>query len=167
MSERGRGVSPHADGPADEPAAELDETVDVADATVPVAAAARRRATYAVAAEPGAEGLDPERRIAPVPGRGSVGAPPREIAGAGPFLPVAYGARPVGDAHPAEALDEVALRLGPPPPPTAVPVREGREALPSLGARERRSRIATLIAYPVVVLLAVAGLVAVAVIAFA
>lgn len=110
-------------------------------------------------------GLDPERRIAPVPGAAPWESLPAPERGVRPGAPIVYGARS-GYAAAPEGVDEVHRLFGDPPAAAPVPVREGRGALPSMERRARRVRSRTLLCYAAVVLAAVLGLWGVAVIAF-
>lgn len=110
----------------------------------------------------GATGLDPERRIAEVPDRMPWEAEPRAEAGLRPGLPVVYGPRAGEDPETWPIDDEIRLRLGSPPGSSPVPLREGREELPSLARRERRRRAFTLAGYGVAVVVAALGLWAIA-----
>lgn len=114
----------------------------------------------------GGAGLDPERRIGPVPGTQPWSATPTAERGVRAGTPVVYGARPERLADARGGIDEVHRRLGDPPPARDMIVREGRSALPSMERRARRARSRTLLCYGAVVLVAVLGLWGVAVLAF-
>ena len=111
-------------------------------------------------------GLDPERRIGEMPARMPWEEPPSPEPGLHQGLPVVYGPRVSGRDGAGSGEDEVVRRVGPPPPSSAVTVRRGREALPSLARRDRRARRATLLLYCAVVLAAALGLWGVARLAF-
>ena len=114
----------------------------------------------------GDTGLDPERRIADLPDRMPWEAVPAPEQGVHQGLPVVYGPRNEGDDDAPVGVDEVTRRVGPPPGATPVPVRQGRESLPSLTRRERKTRTLTLIVYGAVVVVAVLGLIGIARLAF-
>lgn len=114
----------------------------------------------------GDAGLDPERRIADLPDRMPWEAVPAPQKGVHQGLPVVYGPRNEGDDDAPMGVDEVTRRVGPPPGATPVPVRQGRESLPSLTRRERKTRTLTLIVYGAVVVVAVLGLIGIARLAF-
>lgn len=114
----------------------------------------------------GDTGLDPERRIADLPDRMPWEAVPAPEQGVHQGLPVVYGPRNEGDDDAPVGVDEVIRRVGPPPGATPVPVRQGRESLPSLTRRERKTRTLTLIVYGAVVVVAVLGLIGIARLAF-
>lgn len=114
----------------------------------------------------GGAGLDPERRIGPVPGTQPWSAPPTAERGVRAGTPVVYGARPERLADARGGIDEVHRRLGDPPPAREMTVREGRSALPSMERRARRARSRTLLGFAAVVLVAVLGLWGVAALAF-
>lgn len=111
-------------------------------------------------------GLDPERRIGEMPARMPWEEPPSPEPGLHQGLPVVYGPRVSGRDGAGSGEDEVVRRVGPPPPSSAVTVRRGREALPSLARRDRRARRATLLLYGAVVLAGALGLWGVARLAF-
>lgn len=110
--------------------------------------------------------LDPERRIAAVPGRAPWEAEPVPERGVRPGAPVVYGARSEHGGDLPLGPDAVHERLGDAPPATPVHVREARAALPSMERRAQRSRVGTLVGYGAVVLVAIAGLWVVATLAF-
>lgn len=139
-----------------------------ASASVPSASFAdyMRAGSAATGTGTGTAGLDPDRRIAQVPGRLPWEIAPTAESGVHQGLPVVYGPRGPVDAETGGQLDEVHRQIGPAPAATFVPVREGREALASTRRRERRSRTVTLVAYGAVGVVAVLGLWGIAVLAF-
>lgn len=111
-------------------------------------------------------GMDPTRRIRPAPGTNPWDAQPEGERGVAQGLPVRYGARTSTQTEAQRGLDEVQRTVGPPPPGSVVPVRTGRQSLPSLERRDRRRRIVTLVLYGATVVLCVLGLWGVATLAF-
>lgn len=111
-------------------------------------------------------GLDPERVIAPVPGKLPWESLPAGERGLMQGLPVSYVARPHRDAQLQIGVDEVQRQLGPAPQGYVVPVRSGRETLPSLARRDRKRRLFTLVGYAAAAVVSVLGLWGVASIAF-
>lgn len=111
-------------------------------------------------------GLDPERRIAPVPGSMPWDALPEPERGVRPGAPIVYGARSEHANAAQVGTDEVHRLLGDPPAVAPVPVRAGRSALPSMERRARSLRLRTLLCYAGVGVVAVLGLWGVAVLAF-
>lgn len=151
-----------------------DETVVVGGAagrataadTNSAALAAGRSQSGVPAGAPVAQGLDPRRPIAAVPGSAPWDSGPEVERGVSQGLPVSYRARPHQMGAPLPGLDEVQRKLGPAPAAAPVAVRQGREALPSLERRERRGRVATLLLFGAVLIVSVAGLWGLALIAF-
>lgn len=111
-------------------------------------------------------GLDPRRPIAPAPGSTPWDSAPVGERGLSQGLPVSYGARPQGAPELLTGVDEVQRRLGPPPAAHPVTVRTGREALPSIARRDRRTRPLTLALYGVVCAISLVGLWLVASVSF-
>jgi len=134
------------------------------DTTQPIDTAERRLASTLHDHESPA--LDPQRRIAAVPGAAPWERGPAAVPGLHQGLPLPYAPRSPGSAAAEAGPDEVQRRVGPPPGPSPVVARGGRETLPSLERRERRARRLTLIAYPLVIVAASAGLLLIAILAF-
>lgn len=162
-------AAPANAAPAARPSAPLDTTqpmggAESVDRTEPTDRAERR--IPPALHERDAPALDPQRRIAPVPGAAPWEHGPAAVPGLHQGLPVPYVPRSAWPASAGTGPDEVQRRVGPPPEPRPVVARPGRESLPSLERRERRARRLTLIAYPLVVAASLAGLVLLAQLAF-
>ena len=112
------------------------------------------------------QGLDPDRRIAPVPGTAPWDPELMPERGVRPDAPVVYGPRSEHLGDSVLGADEVHRVLGAAPPARPLAVRERRAALPSLERQARRTRIITLLAGVAVLGVCVAGLWLVATLAF-
>lgn len=110
--------------------------------------------------------LDSSRQIAPVPGADPWRELPVGAGGVTQELPVRYGASARTEVPVRTGFDEVLRRVGAAPAAGSVTVREGRDRLPSLARRDRRSRRVTLVGFASVTVLCVLGLWGVAAIAF-
>ncbi len=112
------------------------------------------------------QGMDPDRRIAPVPGTAPWDVEPRPERGVRQGAPVVYGTR---SEHVGESLlgaDAVHREIGAAPPARSVQVRPDRGALPSLDRRARRGRITTLVVGCAVLVVSATGLWVIAAFAF-
>lgn len=111
-------------------------------------------------------GLDPDRRIAQMPGMLPWEVLPGGEQGVSQDLPVAYGARAAAAFDLQLGADEVQRRIGPAPVGEPIQVRPGREQLPSLNQHDRRRKTVTLALYAGAIVVCVAGLIGVATLAF-
>lgn len=117
-------------------------------------------------AQPAAEGLEFHAPIAPAPGHSLWQHERTGERGVSQGLPVSYGARVHGAVAPRSGPDEVLRVVGAPPADSRVELRLGREALPSLERRERRSRAVTLVLYGIVSIACLGALLGVASLVF-
>lgn len=102
--------------------------------------------------------LDPQRRIAEVPGRAPWQKEPTPVRGVNAGSTIVYGTRSEHMGDTKRGVDYVHMTVGPAPEPHPVEVRAGRQQLPSLAKRSRRMRRLTLAAFALTIVASATGL---------